>query len=55
MKKELKQPVKLSYDLYKKIVQLSALEGRTITYLIDRAVSNYLKIKIDNRLTQPKN
>ena len=54
MNKEPRLAVKISKSLYKDIVKLADMEGKKINYLMDRAVSNFLKISLYNRLTTKK-
>ena len=41
--------VKIDKELYKKICQLSLIEGKKIGFLIDKAIMNYLKSKQGRR------
>ena len=52
--KEPRLAVKISKSLYKDIVKLADMEGKKINYLMDRAVSNFLKISLYNRLNIKK-
>lgn len=52
--KEPRLAVKISKSLYKDIVKLAKMEGKKINYLMDRAVFNFLKISLYNRLNTKK-
>lgn len=54
MKIENTKAVRISSRLYEGLRTLSKEQGREIKYLINRAVENYLKITLFNRLQKPK-
>ena len=54
MNKEPRLAVKISKSLYKDLVRLAKMDGKKINYLMDRAVLNFLKSSLYNRLNTKK-
>jgi predicted transcriptional regulator len=46
--------LKIDQVLRDRLQELKEKDGRSLTYHIERAISNYLKIKLDNCLRIPK-
>ena len=53
--KELTKAVRISSVQYNRIKRLAIIEGREIKYFIDRAVENYLKIKLGKHFIPKEN